>query len=212
MAKKRMFSQLITESDSFTSMPLSTQALYFHLSMNADDDGFINAPKRVQRMIGASDDDMNVLLAKRFIIAFDSGVLVVKHWKINNTIRSDRYKETLYTEEKSRLSLKENGAYSMLGIPSDNQVDTNGIPMVCVDKVSIDKNSIGSSYKGEVDFLDLLSNEEIAYLKTLYKDAYDLIDEVSADATRKRKTIDHPLSYVIGYATNKGWVLNEQQA
>ena len=86
MAKKRMFSQQVTESDSFTSMPLSTQALYFHLGLNADDDGFIDSARRVQRMIGASDDDMNILIAKHFIIPFDSGVVVVKHWRINNYI------------------------------------------------------------------------------------------------------------------------------
>jgi hypothetical protein len=119
-----MFAKTIIDSDVFLDMPLSTQALYFHLSMRADDDGFINNPKKIQRMIGASDDDLRVLVMKRFILPFDSGVVVIKHWKIHNYIRTDRYKETVYQEEKARLELKENGAYTELlppGIPDDNQ-------------------------------------------------------------------------------------------
>ena len=125
MAERRMFAKTIIDSDAFIDMPLSTQALYFHLSMRADDDGFINNPKRIQRMIGCGDDDMKLLCAKRYILPFDSGVVVIKHWKIHNYIRNDRYKETVYQEEKAQLALKENGAYTEavnLGIPSDNQV------------------------------------------------------------------------------------------
>ena len=91
---------------------LSTQCLYFHLSMRADDDGFINNPKKVQRMIGASDDDLKLLILKNFIIPFESGIVVIKHWKIHNYIRSDRYKQTVYQEEKALLELKENGTYT----------------------------------------------------------------------------------------------------
>ena len=89
MATRRMFSQSITDSDAFLDMPLSTQALYFHLSMKADDDGFVNSPKRIQRNIGASDDDLKILIAKRFILVFESGIIVIKHWKIHNYIQSD---------------------------------------------------------------------------------------------------------------------------
>ena len=120
MAERRMFAKTIIDSDAFLDMPLSSQALYFQLGMRADDDGFINNPKRIQRMIGASEDDLKLLIAKNFIIAFESGVIVVKHWKMNNYIRNDRYKETNYLEEKSKLQLKENGAYT-LGIPNGNQ-------------------------------------------------------------------------------------------
>lgn len=125
MAERRMFAKTIIDSDAFVDMPLSTQALYFHLSMRADDDGFINNPKRIQRMIGCADDDLKVLIAKRFILPFDSGVVVIKHWKIHNYIRNDRYKETVYKDEKSHLAIKENGAYTeaaTIGIPSGNQV------------------------------------------------------------------------------------------
>ena len=108
-----MFAKTIIDSDAFLEMPLSTQALYMHLSMRADDDGFINNPKRIQRMIGASDDDLKLLVAKRFLIVFDSGVVVIKHWRIHNYIQKDRYKETVYQEEKALLKLKNNKVYSL---------------------------------------------------------------------------------------------------
>lgn len=123
MAERRMFAKTIIDSDAFLDMPLSTQALYFHLSMRADDDGFINNPKKIQRMIGASDDDLKVLVAKRFIIPFESGIVVIKHWKIHNYIQKDRYKPTVYAEEKKLIDVKGNGAYTDK-ISSDNQVDT----------------------------------------------------------------------------------------
>lgn len=113
MADRRMFAKTIIDSDAFLDMPLSTQSLYFHLSMRADDDGFINNPKKIQRMIGASDDDLKMLVVKRFIIPFDSGIVVIKHWKIHNYIRGDRKKETVYPREMSLLLEKENGAYTL---------------------------------------------------------------------------------------------------
>lgn len=113
MAERRMFAKTIIDSDAFLDMPMSTQALYFHLSMRADDDGFINNPKRIQRMIGAGDDDLKLLIAKSFLITFESGVVVIKHWKIHNYIQSDRYKPTVYTEEKALLSQKHNKAYTL---------------------------------------------------------------------------------------------------
>ena len=128
MAERRMFAKTIIDSDAFLDMPLSTQSLYFHLSMRADDDGFINSPKRIQRLIGCSDDDLKLLVAKNFIIPFESGVVVIKHWRIHNYIQSDRYKETVYTEEKERLGLKPNKAYTLKdecihdGYISDTQV------------------------------------------------------------------------------------------
>lgn len=112
MAERRMFAKTIIDSDAFLDMPLSAQALYFHLSMRADDDGFINNPKKIQRMVGASDDDCKLLIMKRFIITFESGVIVIKHWKIHNYIQKDRYKPTIYKEEKALLVEKENKAYT----------------------------------------------------------------------------------------------------
>lgn len=109
-----MFAKTIIDSDAFIDMPLSAQALYFHLSMRGDDDGFINNPKKIQRMVGASDDDLKLLIAKRFIIPFDSGIVVIKHWKIHNYIRGDRKVDTVYQEEMSLLTEKDNGAYTLL--------------------------------------------------------------------------------------------------
>lgn len=132
MAERRMFAKTIIDSDAFLDMPLSTQSLYFHLSMRADDDGFINNPKKIQRMVGCGDDDLKLLMAKRFILVFDSGVIVIKHWKIHNYIRNDRYKPTLYQEEKAELAEKNSKAYTFkteviesenhLGIPDGNRM------------------------------------------------------------------------------------------
>ena len=116
MAQRRMFALTIVESDAFIEMPLSTQALYFHLGMAADDDGFLNSPKKVQRMIGASDDDLKLLIAKRFLIPFDSGVMVIKHWRMNNYIQRDRYKPTVYIDEMDQIRIKENGAYTIRSV------------------------------------------------------------------------------------------------
>lgn len=112
MAERRMFAKTVIDSDAFLDMPMSAQALYFHMAMRADDDGFLNNPKKIQRIVGASDDDAKILLAKRFIISFESGVIVIKHWKIHNYIQKDRYKPTVYQEEMAKLTIKDNGVYT----------------------------------------------------------------------------------------------------
>ncbi len=149
MAERRMFAKTIIDSDSFLEMPLSTQCLYFHLNMRADDDGFVNNPKKIQKMIGASEDDLKILMAKSFIILFESGIIVIKHWRINNYLRNDRYKETVYQEEKSQLELKDNGSYT-LGIPNGYQMDTRDT------QYSIGKDSIGKVSIGK-DSIDILT-------------------------------------------------------
>lgn len=146
MAERRMFSKTIVDSDAFLDMPLSTQALYFHLSMRADDDGFLNNAKKIQKIIGASDDDLKLLIIKRFVIAFDDGIIVVKHWRMNNYLRRDRYTPTVYQEEFKMLGIKDNGAYTLLdtaGIPDGNQCVTR-LPQVSIGKDSIDKDSINT--------------------------------------------------------------------
>lgn len=140
MAERRMFTKKITESDAFLEMPCSSQMLYFHLSMNADDDGFVNNPRKIQRMCGATNDDFKLLVAKKFIILFESGVIVIKHWRMHNYIRSDRYNPTNYTDEKNSLKLKENKAYTLI----NQSMDTTGIPTVDTGKDSIGKNSINN--------------------------------------------------------------------
>jgi hypothetical protein len=115
MAQKRMFTMKIVDSDAFLEMPLSTQCLYFHLNMRADDDGFIGNTKRIMKIIGASEDDLRLLIAKRFVLTFEDGVIVIKHWRMHNTLSRDRYAETSYTDEKKMLLLKDNGSYSLTG-------------------------------------------------------------------------------------------------
>lgn len=146
MAKKRMFSLEVIDTDDFLDMPLSSQALYFHLSMRADDDGFVSNPKKIMRMTGCRDDDMKVLLSKQYVISFDTGICVIRHWKINNYLRGDRYKETIYTDESTQLETNKNGSYST-GIPS-------GIPVVDTVKISIEENS---KDKDSIDYTALLT-------------------------------------------------------
>lgn len=165
MAERRMFSKTIIDSDMFLDMPLSTQALYFHLSMRADDDGFVNNPKKIQRMIGCGDDDLKLLIAKQFIIPFESGICVIKHWRIHNYIRNDRYKPTMYKEEKGQLLLEENNMYGLsnsvplvdtdssknnLGIPDGYRMDTNGIPNGNPGKVRLGKDSIDNNISKDI--------------------------------------------------------------
>lgn len=137
MAERRMFSKTIIDSDAFLDMPLSTQALYFHLSMRGDDEGFVNNPKKLARMLGSSDDELKVLIAKKFIILFDSGVIVIKHWKLHNYIRGDRIKETNYTYERDMLLTNENGSYTMI------DSDVSQMSVKCQSNVSIGKDRLG---------------------------------------------------------------------
>lgn len=165
MAEKRMFSKTIIDSDAFLDMPLSTQALYFHLSMRADDEGFVNNPKKIQRMIGSSDDDVRILIAKNFIIPFESGIVVIRHWRIHNYIRQDRLTETKCTAERAMLEVDGSGAYAFSDriveaekelvshlpvtcLPSDSHMSVtcqsnDGIDKNSIDKSRLDQNSVG---------------------------------------------------------------------
>lgn len=144
MARKRMFRTDVLDTDAFLDMPLSAQALYFHLNLRADDDGFIGNPKRITSTIGASIDDLKLLVAKRFVIVFDDGVIVIKHWRMHNTIQKDRYTPTVYTEDLAMLGIKENRAYTLntscaetVCIQNDSKMETNCIQNGNTD---IDKN------------------------------------------------------------------------
>lgn len=136
MAEKRMFSKTIIDSDAFLDMPLSSQALYFHLSMRADDDGFVNNPKKIQRIIGCGDDDLKLLMVKKFLIPFESGIVVIKHWRMHNYIAKDRYKETNYIEEKALLGIEKNKSYSLIS-ESNN----------CKPLISSSQNCIHTGYE-----------------------------------------------------------------
>ena len=161
MAERRMFAKSIIDSDAFLDMPMSSQALYFHLSMRADDDGFINNPKKIMRMIGASQDDYGLLIAKKFIIHLPNGICVIKHWKIHNYIQKDRYKETVYKEEKSLLKLKDNGVYSLDTECIDNvssmdtQVRLGKDRLELGNKDIVEQSSVEYPYKAVIDYLNI---------------------------------------------------------
>lgn len=127
MAERRMFAKTIVTSDDFLDMPMSARCLYFTLGMFADDDGFVNSPKSIMRQVGASNDDMNLLIAKKYLIIFENGVIVIKHWRIHNYIRNDRYNETKYVEQKQTLFLDENKAYTQN--PNSAKYDVYGVPL-----------------------------------------------------------------------------------
>ena len=224
-----MFAKTIIDSDAFLDMPLSTQALYFHLSMRADDDGFINNPKKIQRMVGCGDDDLKLLMAKRFILVFESGVIVIKHWKIHNYIRNDRYKPTLYQDEKALLADKDNKAYTFaeelskhdekLGIPDDNQAVYQMDTQVRLGKDRLGKDSkeikdVTPSKKSKAKPIRhkygeyknvLLSDEQMEKLKTEFPDDYqERIERLSEYCESSGKTYKNYL------ATIRSWARKEK--
>ena len=145
MAERRMISKKITDTDAFLDMPLTTQALYFHFLQNADDDGFVGNPNSIMRKVGASKNDYDLLMVKRFIIVFDSGICVIKHWRIHNYIQKDRYVPTTFIKEKAQLETEENGAYTEC-----IQNVSNLYAQYSIGKNSIVEDSIGKdSIEGE---------------------------------------------------------------
>ena len=149
MAERRMFAKSIVLSDAFLDMPMSARCLYFTLGMLADDDGFVGSPKAIMRQCGASEDDMRILVSKKYVLGFDSGVLVIKHWRLNNYLRNDRHVQTIYTEELDTLGIDDKGAYTQniekmerlpIGIPNDNQTVGSRYTQDRIGKDSIDNN------------------------------------------------------------------------
>ena len=222
MAERRMFAKTIIDSDAFLDMPLSAQALYFHLSMRADDDGFINNPKKIQRMIGASDDDCKLLLLKRFLIIFESGVVVIKHWKIHNYIRNDRYKPTIYKDEKALLVEKENKAYTekeSVGIPNGYQMDTQDRLELELE-IELDKDikkknkekPIRHKY-GEYKNV-LLSDEDMEKLKAEFPTDYkDRIERLSIYMASTGKSYKNHLATIRNWAKkDKATMPNDKNA
>ena len=193
MAERRMFAKTIIDSDAFLDMPMSTQALYFHLSMRADDDGFINNPRRIQRMIGASDDDLKLLIAKSFIITFESGVVVIKHWKIHNYIQSDRYKPTVYAEEKAQLDVKKNKAYTLNG--------------ECIHDVYISdtQDRLGKDRLGK-DRLELGKDSKDSKAKRFTPPT---LEEVTAYCLERGNNVDP--QHFIDYYTSNGWLVGKNK-
>ena len=186
MAERRMFAKSIVLSDAFLDMPLSARCLYFTLGMFADDDGFVGSPKGIMRQCGASQDDMKILLEKRFVLGFESGVIVIKHWRINNYLRSDRYQSTTYLEEKESLVLDEKNAYTekdkCVGIPSI------GIPSIGKD--SIVKDSIDNNIGGK-------------------KFTPPTVEEVKEYCKERNNTVD-PETF-INFYESKGWFVGKNK-
>lgn len=150
MAQRRMFSKKITDTDHFLEMPLSTQALYFHLNMGADDEGFIDRARTIQRTIGASNDDMKILISKGFLIPFESGVVVIRHWRIHNYIQSDRFQNTIYQDEKSQLEYDQSKVANFNAGNKCIQNVSNPEPQVRLGKDRLDKDRL-TTYSADSD-------------------------------------------------------------
>jgi hypothetical protein len=209
MAERRMFAKTIVLSDAFLDMPMGARCLYFTLGMFADDDGFVNSPKSIMRQIGASEDDLRVLVAKKFILPFESGIIVIKHWRINNYLRNDRYKATNYIEEKKELIVEENGAYTTrenLGIPNV------GIPSIGKERLVEDSiDNIIEAPKKEARHKYgaynnvLLSDTDLEKLKTEFKDYEERIERLSEYIASTGK------SYKNHLATIRSWAKKDKQ-
>ena len=199
MADRRMFAKTIIDSDAFLDMPLSTQSLYFHLAMRADDDGFINNPKKIQRMIGCSDDDLKLLIAKSFIIPFESGIVVIKHWKIHNYIKSDRYKETVYLKEKSLLRLKENKEYA-IGTIDGTEMEPERIPdgTDMDTQIRLGKDRLGKDRLGECE-----------QKQTDKRFVPPTVEEVREYCRERKNNVD-PEKFVDFYEA-KGWMVGKNK-
>lgn len=216
-----MFAKTIIDSDSFLDMPLSAQSLYFHLAMRADDDGFINNPKKIQRMIGASEDDCKLLIAKKFVIVFDTGVIVIRHWKLHNYIQKDRYKPTIYQDERGLLDTEPNGTYTECirnGYDLDTQVRLGKV-RVGKDRIEIGEDSGGippaSHAKNHNNDDNARAENESSEDKNGKKQIEERhiippsIEMVKAYCQKRNNTID-PEQFCDYYAT-RGWKLNAKQ-
>lgn len=179
MAKKRMFNVDIVGSDAFLDLPHTAQALYFQLGMRADDDGFVGNPKTIQRIAGTKASDLELLVKKRFLLQFSSGVVVIKHWKINNQIQKDRYTPTVYTEEYQSLYIKDNKAYTEMDkgcIQSVSEMDTQ----ISIDKDRLDKNSRGGEKHAHGFFANvLLTDDELQKLAAEIPSYEEYIEKLS---------------------------------
>ena len=179
MAKKRMFNVDIVGSDAFLDLPHTAQALYFQLGMRADDDGFVGNPKTIQRIAGTKASDLELLVKKRFLLQFPSGVVVIKHWKINNQIQKDRYTPTVYTEEYQSLYIKDNKSYTEMEkgcIQSVSEMDTQ----ISIDKSRLDKNSRGGEKHAHGFFANvLLTDDELQKLAAEIPNYEEYIEKLS---------------------------------
>jgi len=212
MAERRMFAKAIIDSDAFLDMPISSRLLYYDLAMRADDDGFVNSPKKIIRMIGASEDDIRELIAKKFILPFDNGVVVIKHWKIHNYIRKDTYKATNYKEQLQSLTLDENNAYTQAfptpATVSNDSVDgpwtQDRIGKVRKGKVSIDKDKELRQKFGYYNNVLLSEKDHLKLIEEFPSDYGERIERLSEYiASTGKKYKDH-------LATIRSWAKREK--
>lgn len=208
MAERRMFAKTIIDSDAFLEMPATSQLLYFHLSMRADDDGFVNKPKSLMRMVGCKDDDLKLLFVKKFLIPFESGVVVIKHWKIHNYIAKDRYTETKYKEEKATLVLDENNAYTQaVDDPYTDRIQSVDEPMTQgrLGKERLVQDSIGKgNIEGVAEDINVPSKPTRAK-----RFVPPTVDEVRAYCLERGNGID-PQKFVDHYTSN-GWMVGKNK-
>lgn len=182
MAEKRMFSKSIVLSDEFLDMPATTRCLYFTLSMLADDDGFVNSPKSIMRQCLATEDDLKILIAKKFLIAFETGIVVIRHWRINNYLRCDRYSPTKFTEEKALLYVDESGAYQKIELQTKQQEFVlESVSVAKQHKIAVEKAETSSAGKSEPkkqvplierepkNEIEVVEKEYLLNYKTLYE-------------------------------------------
>ena len=156
MAQRRMFSQKVTETDKFLDMGMTAQSLYFHLGMNADDDGFVGNPKSIKRMIGASEDDLKALVEKDYLIVFDDGVVVIKDWRVSNYVKPDRYTPTIYTDDRKLIGLDKNKRYQFVSDlePERNQVGTEMKPKRIQSGDKVEPECIQNGSKNNSNFFE----------------------------------------------------------
>lgn len=213
MAQRRMFSKKIISTDLFLDMPMSAQCFYFHLNMEADDDGFLGNVKTVRRQIGASEDDLKILIAKEFVLPFESGVVVIKDWKIHNYIRKDTYNATIYAKEKSLLTQNATGAYGFHRRIVDDPSPQDRLKKERVDKERLDKKIVPKKSKlkpirhkyGEYKNV-LLSDQDIEELKTEFSTDWEQrIERVSEYCASQGKSYQNYL------ATIRNWAKRDEQ-
>ena len=202
MAERRMMSKSIIKSDTFLDMPATTQNLYFHMLLDADDDGFINAPKSIMRMIGAREDDMKVLTAKQFVIPFESGVVVIKDWKIHNYIQNDRYKPSTLPE-RDLINIQKDKSYTL-------KVDVSDMDTKCIQDVSIGKDRIGKDRLGKdrigKDSIDILCH---ASHDDIDKSHFEIIEYLNMKTGSKFKPTTKPYVQAIRSRLKEGYTVDD---
>ena len=228
MAERRMFAKTIIDSDAFLDLPERARLLYYDLSMRADDDGFVNAPKKIARMIGAGEADLDILVERKFIIRFDSGVVAIKHWLINNFIRKDTYRETMYKEEKDTLELDENSAYRQIrdeSVTTDGNKDRNPVtafqnedrnpvttdgnkdrnPVTGFRALASTQDSIGKDSIGK----DRLGKDSLGEDKARARFVPPTLEEVKAYCQERQNNVN-PEKFINHYQSN-GWMVGKSK-